>query len=90
MGASASEALESPVGNILFSLNPILVDLKGGRYVGPIVPIQLADLVSGGGRIIGSKKNRAKSVAATAAAAVTIAAEVPRKNEKKTLLGGEV
>ena len=53
---AASEALEAPGGNIPFSLEPVMVDLEGGAYVGSILPIQLADLVSGGGRGGGSGK----------------------------------
>ena len=46
---SAPEALESPGENVPFLLDIILVDLEGGRYVGPILPIHLADLVYRGG-----------------------------------------
>ena len=38
---SASKALEAPGANAPFSLNPILVDLEGAQYVGPILLIPL-------------------------------------------------
>ena len=56
MDASASEALEAPGSNSLFLLETILVKMEGGRYLGPIPPIHLADLVSGGGRVGGEEK----------------------------------
>ena len=38
---------DSPGASVPFSLEPILVELDGGRYIGPILPATLADLVSG-------------------------------------------
>ena len=50
MAVSESEALEAPGANVPFSLDPILVKLEGGRFVGTILPMHIADLVSIGGR----------------------------------------
>ena len=47
VAASASEVEEAPGASVPFSLEPILVELEGGRYIGPILPAALADLVSG-------------------------------------------
>ena len=47
VAVSASKALESPGTNTPFLLDPILVDLEGGRYVGPILTVPLADLLAG-------------------------------------------
>ena len=47
MSESASEALEDPGANTSFSLMQILVEIKGGRYVGPILPGLLEDLLPG-------------------------------------------
>ena len=44
---AASEVEEAPGASVPFSLKPILVELEGGRYIGPILPAALADLVSG-------------------------------------------
>ena len=41
--------VEAPGGIVPFSLKPILVDLEGGRYIGQILPVSLADLVAGRG-----------------------------------------
>ena len=46
MVASASEVVEAPGASAPFSLEPILVNLKGGRYIGPVFPVSLSDLVS--------------------------------------------
>ena len=35
--SSALEVVEAPGGSVSFSLKPILIDLEGGRYVGPIL-----------------------------------------------------
>ena len=43
----ASEVEEAPGARVCFSLEPILVELEGGRYIGPILPASLADLVAG-------------------------------------------
>ena len=45
--ASDSEVVEAPGCSSPFSLKPIMVYLKGGGYIGPILPISLADLVAG-------------------------------------------
>ena len=45
--ASASGVVEAPEASAPFSLESILVDLEGGRYIGPILPASLADLVAG-------------------------------------------
>ena len=42
MAVLESEALEAPGGNIPFSLEPVMVDLEGGAYVGSTPPIKLA------------------------------------------------
>ena len=46
MAVSASEYLDDPGCQFPFSLEPILVELEGGQYVGPILPVALRDLVS--------------------------------------------
>ena len=43
---SSSEDVRAPGATMTFSLEPILLDLGGGRYVGPLLPVPLADLVS--------------------------------------------
>ena len=81
MAASVSEALEAPGGGVPFSLDPILVEMDRGLYVGPILPIRLADLVSGGERGgDGVGKENGLNV---------VSAPPPRKKERPTLLGGE-
>ena len=47
LAALASEVVEAPGGSVLFYLEPIRVDLEGGRYIGLILSISLADLVAG-------------------------------------------
>ena len=47
VAALASEVEEAPGASVPFSLEPILVELEGGRYIGPILPDTLADLVAG-------------------------------------------
>ena len=47
VAASASEVVEAPGASIPFSLEPIMVVLEEGRYVGPILPGPLADLLTG-------------------------------------------
>ena len=44
---SASEVVESPGASVPFYLEPIMVELEGGRYIIPILPASLADLVAG-------------------------------------------
>ena len=46
MDASASESLDAPGCQVTFSLELILADMEGGRYVGPILSMALEDLVS--------------------------------------------
>ena len=45
--ASSSNVVETPGGSVPLSLGPILIELEGGRYIGLILPISLADLVVG-------------------------------------------
>ena len=47
VAASTSEVEEAPGASVPFSLEPILVKLEGGRYIGPILSAALADLVAG-------------------------------------------
>ena len=47
VAALASEVVEAPGASIPFSLEPIMVVLEEGRYVGPILPGPLADLLAG-------------------------------------------
>ena len=44
--AFSSESLDAPGPNVPFSIKTIMVELEGGRYVGPILPASFADLVS--------------------------------------------
>ena len=44
---SASEALEEPGANTSFSLEPIMVDLDGGRCVVLILSVTLVDILAG-------------------------------------------
>ena len=46
MAESVSKVVKAPGASIPFSIESILVDKKGGRYVGTILPISLADLVA--------------------------------------------
>ena len=39
--------LEAPGYTVPFNLDPILLDMEGGRYVGPILPGVLKDLITG-------------------------------------------
>ena len=48
VAASSSESLEALGSNVPFSLDPIMVDLEGGRNVFPIQLVSVADLVAGG------------------------------------------
>ena len=47
VAASDSEVTKAPRASTPFSLEPILVDLEGGRYTSLIIPISLANLVAG-------------------------------------------
>ena len=47
VAALASEVEEAPGASVPFSLEPILVELEGGRYTCPILPDSLAELVTG-------------------------------------------
>ena len=44
---SAIYVVEAPGASAPFSIKPILINLEGGRYVGPILPGPLADLLAG-------------------------------------------
>ena len=46
MDASALEVVEAPGDSVPFSLKPILVDMEGGRYVVPILPRPLEELLT--------------------------------------------
>ena len=57
--ASASETLEAPGAKVPFSLEPILIYLEGGHYVGLILQGSLANILAewrpaGGGGISSS------------------------------------
>ena len=47
MVVSDLEVEEAPGDSIPFYLEPILVDLEGGRYISPIIPASLSDLFAG-------------------------------------------
>ena len=47
IAALASKVLEALGDSIYFFLEPILVYMEGVRYIGMILPIYLADLVTG-------------------------------------------
>ena len=47
MAASASETLEALGANTHFSLEPILVNIEVGQYVGPSLPGTMANLLAG-------------------------------------------
>ena len=47
MTACDSEVTEAPGASALFSIELILVDLEGGRYIEPILPVSLTELVTG-------------------------------------------
>ena len=44
MAVSASEVVEAPGASAPFYLKPILVEMEGGCYMGPILPGTLEDL----------------------------------------------
>ena len=46
MNVLVSESLDSLGSNAAFSIEPIMVDMEGGRYFVPILPDSLADLVA--------------------------------------------
>ena len=46
VAALASEVVKEPGASVPFYLEPILVELEGGRYIGPTLPASLADLVA--------------------------------------------
>ena len=47
MIASSSEDVGAPGETSPFSLEPIIFELEGGRYVGPFLPVPLVELASG-------------------------------------------
>ena len=47
VAALASKLLEAPGANNLFSLNSILVEIEGGRYVRLILLVPLAEILAG-------------------------------------------
>ena len=57
VAASASKALEATWAIIPFWLNPILVELESGCYVGPILPEPLVDLLAGLRLTIGGRNS---------------------------------
>ena len=46
MNDSSFEDLGDPGATVPFLLNTIFLELEGGRYVGPLFPAALAELVS--------------------------------------------
>ena len=52
-----SEALEAPGDNVPFTLDPILLELEVGRYVRPVLPGTLSDILVGR-RPVGSSGSR--------------------------------
>ena len=71
--------MEALGGNIPFLINPILLQLEGGRDVVPILPIQLADLVSCVGMGVKRGKKNGGNLVTEKSVAVLVAA--PWKNE---------
>ena len=47
VAASDSEVVEAPGASVPFSLEPIMVEMEGSRYIGPILLISLTELVAG-------------------------------------------
>ena len=47
VSALASDVVEALGARISFSLELIMVNLEGGRYIGPILPVSLTDFVAG-------------------------------------------
>ena len=47
VAVSALEGVEAPGASVPFSLKPIMVEMERGRYIDPILPASLADLVTG-------------------------------------------
>ena len=47
MATSSSKVVEVPGDRVPFSLETILVDPEGGRYIGPILPVSLDELLTG-------------------------------------------
>ena len=47
MAESASQVVEAPGSSVHFSLEPILVELERGCYIGLIPPVSMANLVAG-------------------------------------------
>ena len=43
----SSEDVGAPGAMVPLSLDPILLGLEGGQYVGPLLPVPLAEMVSG-------------------------------------------
>ena len=39
--------VEAPGDSVPFSLEPILVEMEGGRYMSPILPASLSNLITG-------------------------------------------
>ena len=56
--ASYSEDVGLPGATVPFFIHTILLDLEGGRYVGPLLPGSLAYLVSGRCSIGGGGSSR--------------------------------
>ena len=75
VAASALEGVDVLGPRAPFSRKPILVKLEGGKYVGPILPGPLSDLLAG------------KCAAAEAAAVAVAAAEVAAAAVKPKILG---
>ena len=46
--ASSLEDVEAPSETVPFSLEPILLEMESGRYVVPLLPATLVEMVSGG------------------------------------------
>ena len=66
VAALVSDYLNAPGSHAPFLLKPILSELEGGRYMGPIIPESLAYLVNktsgrGGGSGVGPTAEKRKS-----------------------------
>ena len=79
--ASSSEYVGAPGAMMLFSLELIILDIEGGWYMGPLLPITFVEMVSGrrcGGVSRGeyiSKGGYTDAVAVATVKAVAAAAE---------------
>ena len=93
VAASETKALKYPGSNVPFLLEPILAELEGRRYIGPILSMHLAESVSGrirgGGSGSGNRSKCSGDVGGSGSGSGGVGGSASAKEKRKLkLLGG--